>query len=199
MKTRFFTFAFIFVSFFSFAQENLSFGIIGGLNFSNVVGADVIDNNTNRTGIHLGGYAEFPLENKFGLRGELHLISIKGTSSGNFRTIFIDIPLLASYKIADKFKLLAGLQPSILLSARVGDGRGNITNTIRTIDLGFIVGGWYDINNNWGVGARITPGLSRVGASGDERTFNFNFQLSVGYRFGKLGKSKDSEDTKEPE
>ncbi len=166
----------------STSQSNFELGAIAGINISNIVGADVI-NNSSRGGFHLGAYGQLSLTEKFGFRPEFHLISTKGTSNGNFKTFYIDIPLLASYQAGEKFKLLAGVQPSILLSARVGDGRGNITSLIRTLDFGVIIGGWYQISNEWGVGARFVPGLSRVGASGQENTYNSNFQLSVGYRF----------------
>ncbi len=157
-------------------------GGIGGFNFTNIVGADV-NNNGLRIGLHLGAYAQFDLQNRFGFRPELHVFSVKGTSSGGFRTIYMDFPLLATYELAEKFKAMAGIQPSLLLNARVDDGRGRINDLIRTIDLGFVFGGWYQIDEEWGVGARFVPGISRVGADGNERTFNFNFQLSVGYRF----------------
>lgn len=186
---RFFISLILFLSFFAtcFSQDKsttskFELGVIAGINISNVVGADV-NNNSSRSGFHLGAYGEFSLNEKIGLRPEFHLISTKGTANGNFRTFYLDIPLLGTYQVAEKFKLLAGVQPSILYSARVSDGRGNITNFIRTLDLGVIIGGWYQISYEWGVGARFVPGLSRVGASGIERTFNSNFQLSVGYRF----------------
>lgn len=180
---------FLFISHTCFSQDEptsnestFELGAIAGINISNVVGADV-NNNSSRSGFHLGAYAQFELRDKLGFRPEFHLISTKGTGNGNFRTLYLDIPLLASYQAGEKIKLLAGVQPSLLLSARVGDGRGNITSFIRTLDLGLIIGGWYQISTEWGVGARFVPGLSRVGASGEQRTFNSNFQLSVGYRF----------------
>ncbi len=172
----------VFINHISFSQEQLDFGIIGGLNFSNVIGADVSGNNL-RIGPHLGGYAEIPYKDNLGFRAELHLLSTKGTATGRFRSLYIDIPLLATYQLDNNFKLLAGIQPSVLLNAKVRDGsnRGTITRDIRTIDFGFIFGGWYQIDRNWSIGARIVPGILRVGADGNERTFNFNFQLSVGY------------------
>lgn len=161
---------------------NLKLGVIGGFGFSNVTGSDVSGNGV-RLGIHLGGYAQFPIENKFGFRPELHVISIKGTSSGGFKTYYFDLPLLGTYDLDDSFTLIAGFQPSILINATVDDGRGNINKDIRTIDVGFVLGAWYQIDDTWGIGARITPGILRVGADGNENTHNFNFQLSVGYRF----------------
>lgn len=172
-----------------FAQNNLKIfedtvelGGIGGINISNVVGADV-SGNSSRIGVHLGAYGQVEMKNKFGLRPEIHLFSIKGTSSGGFRTFYVDAPVLGTYQLDEKIKLLAGIQPSILLNARVDDGRGNITSAIRTIDIGLVFGGWYQITKEWGLGVRYVPGLSRVGASGQERTFNSNIQLSIGYRF----------------
>lgn len=163
-------------------ENTVELGGIAGINISNIVGADV-SGNSSRIGVHLGGYGQVEMKNKFGLRTEIHLLSIKGTSSGGFRTFYIDAPILGSYQVDEKIKLLAGIQPSILLNARVSDGRGNITSDIRTIDIGFVFGGWYQITKEWGLGVRYVPGLSRVGASGQERTFNSNIQLSIGYRF----------------
>jgi len=78
---------------------------------------------------------------------------------------------------------MAGIQPSFLVNATVGDGRGNINNDIRTIDLGLVAGLWYQIDKQWGAGFRASRGISRVGANGNQRTFNVNYQLSIGYRF----------------
>ena len=163
-------------------SSNFELGIVGGLSFSNVVGADASNNNSIRLGVHLGGYAQFPIEKRFGFRPELHVISIKGTSSGNFRTFYFDAPLLGTYDLDDRFKLMAGVQPSLLINARVG-GRGNISNDIRTVDLALLTGLWYQINKQWGAGFRVSRGVSRIGANGDQRTFNVNYQLSIGYRF----------------
>ena len=164
------------------STTNFELGAIGGLGVSNVVGSDAPSDNGLRLGIHLGGYAQFAIDDKFGFRPELDFISIKGTSSGSFKTYYFDLPLLGTYDLDDKFKVMAGVQPSILLNASVGDGRGNITNDIRTIDLGLIAGIWYQIDDKWGAGFRAVRGISKVGADGRERTFNANCQISIGYR-----------------
>ncbi|WP_010179718.1 outer membrane beta-barrel protein, partial [Aquimarina agarilytica] len=124
-------------------SPDFELGGIGGFNLANVVGADASNNNGLRVGLHLGGYAQFDLQNSFGFRPELHLFSVKGTSSGGYRSIYMDFPLLATYELAERFKAIAGIQPSLLLSARVDDGRGRINNQIRRIDFGFVFGGWY--------------------------------------------------------
>jgi len=136
-------------------------GAIAGINISNVVGVDVKRNdpnaskNASRGGFHLGAYAQLDIKDKFGFRPEFHLISTKGTADGNFRTTYLDIPLLASFQAGEKIKILAGFQPSFLYNAKVGDGRGNITRFIRSFDMSFIIGGWYQIDNEWGVGVRF--------------------------------------------
>jgi len=91
--------------------------------------------------------------------------------------------LLGTYDLDDRFKLMGGVQPSLLINASEVDGRGNISNQIRTIDLGLVAGLWYQINKQWGAGFRASRGISRIGANGNERTFNVNYQLSIGYRF----------------
>ena len=160
-------------------------GGIGGLSLSNVVGNGVVGSNGIRLGMHLGGYAQFQISDKFGVRPELHIISVKGTSSGDFKTYYFDLPLLGTFDLDDRFKIMAGVQPSILINASVDDHRGdiNITDEIRRIDISLLAGLWYEIDENWGIGIRAARGLSRVGASGDEQTYNVNYQLSVGYRF----------------
>ena len=163
------------------ASQDFELGVIGGFGFSNVVGADVSGNGL-RLGIHLGGFAEIDLADQFGFRPEVHIISVKGTSSGGFRSLYFDFPLMGTYDLDEKLSLMAGFQPSFLLHARVNDGRGAITGDIRTIDFGAILGAWYKIDEVWSVGGRLSHGILRVGASGDERTYNFNFQLSVGYQ-----------------
>ncbi len=182
LKLTFSILTLLFASNLSFSQTPLGFGVIGGLNFTNITGADV-SNNDFRLGVHVGGYTEIPFKDKLGFRAELHLLSSKGTASGGFRSLYVDLPLLATYKLDNNFKLLAGIQPSILLNAKVSDGtgRGTITKDIRTIDFGFVFGGWYQIDANWAAGVRIVPGILRVGADGNQRTYNLNFQLSVGY------------------
>ena len=165
------------------STTNFELGAIGGISLSNIVGNDASNDNGIRLGIHLGGYAQFEINDRFGFRPELHIISVKGTSSGDFKTYYFDMPLIGTYDLDDRFKLLAGVQPSILINATVGDGGGKITDDIRTIDIGLLAGLWYEINEQWGAGIRATRGLSRVGASGDDQTYNVNYQLSVGYRF----------------
>ena len=160
--------------------EDFELGIIGGIGFSNVVGADVGGNGL-RLGIHLGAFAEIEIDSEFGFRPEVHIISVKGTSSGGFRSLYFDFPLMGTYDIDDQISLLAGFQPSFLLHART-QNEGAITQLIRTIDFGVVVGGWYKLDDVWSLGARFSHSILRVGADGNERTFNANFQLSVGYQ-----------------
>lgn len=160
--------------------EDFELGIIGGIGFSNVVGADT-GNNGLRLGIHLGGFAEIELGDKLGFRPELHIISVKGTSSGNYRVLYFDFPLLLTYDLNEKFSLIGGAQPSFLLHARTRD-RGAITQDIKTIDFGLLIGGWYEIDDTWSVGARFSHSITRDSKLGVTRSYNANFQLSVGYQ-----------------
>ena len=175
------------VALFSIINVNAQFGsdvqvgVLGGFNFANVVGPDV-SGNAFRVGLHLGAYSKVPIQNGFGIRPEIHIFSRKGTAEGNYKSLYLDVPLLGTYALDDKFDVLLGIQPSLLLSARVNDGR-KITSSIRTLDIGIVAGGWYQLTNEFGFGARVVPGIRRVGADGIQSTYNFNIQLSVGYRF----------------
>ena len=159
--------------------EDFELGIIGGIGFSNVVGADVGGNGL-RLGIHLGAFAEIEIDSEFGFRPEVHIISVKGTSSGGFRSLYFDFPLLGTYDFDEKFSLLAGIQPSFLLHARTNDGA--ITGDIKTIDFGLLIGGWYKIDEVWSVGARFSRSIIRDNVLGITKSYNANFQLSVGYQ-----------------
>ena len=162
-------------------SSEVEVGAIGGFNFANVIGPDV-SGNAFRIGLHLGAYSKVPLQNGFGIRPEIHVFSRKGTATGNYKSLYLDVPLLATYELDPKFDVLLGLQPSLLLAARVNDGR-RITSAIRTFDVGIVAGGWYQFTDEFGFGIRFVPGIRRVGADGNESTYNFNAQLSVGYRF----------------
>ena len=176
-------FLFLITTGMSYGQDYTA-GAIGGFNISNVIGADV-NGNGNRIGLHVGAYGTMSVDENWGVRAEFLIFSQKGTSSGKFHTSYLEIPAMATYSFNAQLTVMAGPQFSFLYKATVkdGSGRGTITSDIRKIDIGFLVGGWYQFSEQWGAGLRFVPGLSRVGASGDERTFNGVAQLSVGYRF----------------
>lgn len=171
--------------------QNYELGAIGGFNIANVVGKDT-NANGNKLGIHLGGYIHVPIIYEWGFRTEALLFSQKGTSSDKFRTTYIDIPLMATYKFNRKFMAMAGFQPSILYLASIDNGseRQKVTSDLNTVDLGIIFGGTYQLSDKFHVGVRFVPGLSKIYKEGDLRAYNFTSQIFVGYRLMKHYRNK---------
>ncbi len=156
----------------------------GGFNLATVTGKDAGAENNLRAGLHLGAFIYLPVDEIWGFQSEIILFSQKGTTNGNnkFRSSYFEIPLLASYTFNDEWRIIAGLQPSFLISANVSDGRGDITSDIRKVDIGLAMGAYYQFHERLSASARIVPGISKVGESGDENTYNLNIQLSIAYK-----------------
>ena len=116
----------------------------------------------NTTGFHIGGFAEFDVADKIALQPGVSFISANGGSIYNF-------PLLAKYKVGDKFGIVAG--PSIYMwSATTPDGSESKT----LIDI--TAGGNYDITENIFAEAHYSLGLG-----GDYKIGNF--MIGAGYKF----------------
>lgn len=164
-------------------NPEMQLGVQGGFNFADIIGKDAGANNQVKIGLRLGAYAFLPVDDVWGFQPELIFFSQKGTRNGNakFRSTYLEIPLLASYALDEHFRLIAGIQPSFLLGAYVNDGRGDITSEIRTVDFGLAFGVYYKLLEELSFGMRIVPGLSKVGESGEENTYNVNVEISVAY------------------
>ena len=158
-------------------------GILAGVNFSTITGTDASARNRLFPAPHLGVYADWTIGPQLGFQPGLMLYSRKGTNnrSSKFREDYFELPLLIRYRVRPQIDLLGGPQLSFLYSARVNDPRGDITETIRNIDVGLVFGGRYQLDPEWNVGVRFVPGLSRILASGNQRRYNFAIQLSLGY------------------
>ncbi|WP_178985001.1 outer membrane beta-barrel protein [Winogradskyella helgolandensis] len=87
-------------------QAQTDFGIKGGLNFTfyNVEEANFGDDTNVQTGVYVGVFADFEIENDFHLQPELLYIGL-----GDFK--FLNAPIYLKYNINDNFNILVG--PSI--------------------------------------------------------------------------------------
>ena len=125
--------------------------------------------------IHLsaGLFIEKPLSEKFGLRLEVNYS----------RREILEIPLLLSYKLSNKFELLGGVE----LDYAYGDyDRTNLQNKSTGISL--VLGTQYNINSHWFVDVRYIHGLSNqfvIGNSVNNYSFGKrrSFGFGVGYKF----------------
>ena len=180
MKKIFLTAAAVFA--FSFANaQDVKYGAKGGLSFSSTseTGASTL------TSIHLGGFAEIKISDKFAVQPEL-LYSAQGAKfdDGNFNLNYINIPVMAKYYVADAFSLEAGPQLGFLMSAKA-DGK-DFKELCNSTDFAFNLGAGYDLNEQMSLGLRYNIGLSDIEKDlkpGESGSTNSSLQLSFGYKF----------------
>ena len=167
---------------FSFANaQDTKFGVKGGLNMSN----NSAQGSSSITSFHLGGFAQFAINDKFTVQPEL-LYSAQGAKVGSstLNLNYINIPVMAKYKVADAFSIEAGPQIGFLMSAKVESV--DYKEFCNSTDFGFNLGAGYDLNETMSLGLRYTMGLTDVNKEVAGRTVdskNSNIQLSFGYKF----------------
>ncbi|SOD19752.1 porin family protein [Pedobacter xixiisoli] len=188
------------------AQSTDSFirlGIKGGANFSNIIKDDGNnDFKTNYlTGFNAGLTLDIKLLENLAFTPEL-LYSTKGykteTVFGNFTqtTHFIDVPILASIKLAEGFNVVAGPQVSFLMSTnnKFENGFGTAQQQIvedesdrfkKAIVAG-VIGARFDFNNKVGIFGRYALDFQKTNENGDRVTPEFKnqvFQVGLGLKF----------------
>jgi hypothetical protein len=97
--------------------------------------------------------------------------------------------VVTRYDFGNGFFAEAGLQPGFLLSAK--DKFENVSydykDYVKTFDLGIPLGVGYEFPNNFGVGFRVTPGLTSIN-KGDYASYkdrNFVFAIRGTYTIPK--------------
>ena len=121
-------------SVFAFSQE-IKFGAKIGLNLSNLRGdyPTGIDEHNSKIGFHIGGFAEYEINDKFTLQPEL-LFSTQGNTYGykdyygggsyydgadyNLKLNYLNLPVIVKYKIIEKLSIDFGPQIGYLMSAK---------------------------------------------------------------------------------
>lgn len=168
--------------------QEIKYGAKLGLNISSVSG-DVSDAKP-LIGVHLGGFAEIAISEKFAIQPEL-LFSTQGAktkyseSDVNFGSYseesktklnYLNLPVLAKYYVAEKFALLAGPQFGFLLSAKediiVTETFNGVTDSYsesydakdfyNSFALSFNIGASYSFTDKIFVDARYNLGLSSI-------------------------------------
>ena len=168
--------------------QDMKFGVKGGLNFANVSGEG---NFKNKIGFNVGAFAEIGVSDSFAVQPEL-LFSTQGANAsegdGSFNLNYINIPVMAKFKVAEGFSLQAGPQFGLLMTATAkGGGESlDIKEGFKTLDLGLNFGAGYDINENIMVDLRYNLGLGGLVKdlpSGATDSNNRVIALSIGYKF----------------
>jgi hypothetical protein len=173
-------------------------GVAGGFNFADAV--DAYNSNYSTSGItafHVGLTLDVPIAYPVSFAPEV-LYSQKGysatTTDGNFtqRSNFIDVPLLAKFRLSPNFNFVIGPQVSFPISTTNTYDNGfdvtakehYSTTTDRTV-LDGVIGVGFDINPNVELRARYTIDFQET----DDNAYyvpgyrNEVFQLGIGFKF----------------
>ncbi|MFA6277035.1 MAG: porin family protein [Pedobacter sp.] len=184
-------------------DKAIRLGIKAGANYSNIIKDD--GNNDFKTdylvGYHAGITLDIPLLPNLAFTPEA-LYSTKGYKSsstfGDFTqtTHFIDIPILASIKLAEGLNVVAGPQVSFLLSTnnKFENGFGTAEQQIVEDDadrfkkslVGGVIGFRYDFSNKVGINGRYALDFQKNNENGSTQTPEYKnqvFQLGLGIKF----------------
>ena len=184
-------------------DKPITFGIKAGANLSNIIKDD--GNNDFKTdylvGYHAGVTVDVKLLPNLAFTPEV-LYSTKGykstTAFGKFTqtTSFIDVPILASIKLAEGLNVVAGPQVSFLLATnnKFENGFGTAQQKIVEDEsdrfkkslLGGVIGFRYDFNNKVGLNGRYALDFQKNNENGSKTTPEFKnqvFQLGLGVKF----------------
>ncbi len=172
-----------------FASAQVDPGIKAGMNIYTLAG-DGIDVHS-KVGLHIGGLAHIHLSDAFALQPEV-VYSMQGAKSRNdgddnrLHLNYLNIPVLVQYMFGDGFRVQAGPQFGILLSAKqkFDDTSVDVKEGVNSIDFSIPVGLSYKRPSGFGVDLRYAFGLSNVSEDDDEKITNSGLQLGVFYQFG---------------
>lgn len=188
------------------AQSTDSFirlGIKGGANFSNIIKDDGNNNfNTDYlVGFNAGVTLDIKLLENLAFTPEL-LYSTKGYKTDVFggtftqTTHFIDVPILASIRLAQGLNLVAGPQISFLMSTKnkFESGIGTIdqeeiedeSDRFKKSILAGVIGARFDVSDKVGVFGRYALDFQKTNENNQTYTPEFKnqvFQVGLGIKF----------------
>nr|WP_299519246.1 porin family protein [uncultured Flavobacterium sp.] len=189
------------------ATTGASFGIKGGVNFSNLYTEDIDDNNV-LTSFNVGVFVSMPITNFLSIQPEF-LYSRKGaelvydnafaSGTGKFKLNYIEAPILLKVNLTENLNIHAGPYFAYLIDAEVTnesnsgdfDFEENVDNDdFNKFDYGLSAGAGFDFDSI-GFGVRYNYGLSTVGKErsflGTTYTFpdgkNSNLSIYAAYKF----------------
>lgn len=191
------------ISFAGFSQAQFAIGLKGGLNLSKFsIHESAAQNVANRTGYHGGAFALIKIAS-FGIQPEV-LFSKQGTNftynSTNYKANFdyINVPVMIKFYLPLGLNLQAGPQFGFLtvddLKAAVsGQSPQDVAaNFKKKKDTSLAFGAGWDLPFHLTIDARYVVGLSdmkfEASATQPVSFKNKVVQISVGYKFIKLGK-----------
>ena len=193
--SRFIGFIFCLISV-STVSQDISWGLKGGLNVSDVVLNDVVNPDLEadykaKIGWHSGVFTILQLDKAWSLSAEL-LYSRKGVNAvgTNINLNYACIPVLLKYSYSEKFRIEAGPEVGYLFLAN--SRYGNVSDVYNNnLDIAINIGCEFILTEKVFLGARFNAGFSNVieqdtyGGSPNIKYQNRVLQFSVGYILGK--------------
>ncbi len=173
---------FVLLAHFSFAQR-FQLGVKGGANISNFTGGDFdAVKKKALVGFQGGLYLNFKL-GAVALQPEL-LISGQGAKidtinagSYDWKVTYINVPLMAQFQLKGGFYLELGPQVGFKISDEISNS--TIDEFAKGLDLSAAAGLGLRGKKGYGLGARYTAGLSKVGDFSGTSTINPDFKNGV--------------------
>lgn len=185
--------------------QNIRYGLKGGVSLAQLTNFSS-EASHSQVGATAGLMADAALSEKLSLHPEM-LFSQKGqrfegsgpggySSTETFRLNYLDVPVLLRLKFGGFFAE-GGPQAGILLHAKFTHTESSSTSptltysqdntgATRRFDLGYVLGGGYQLKERWELGVRYNGGILGInsGSSGGIQPRNSVFQFQVGYLFG---------------
>ncbi len=170
--------------------QKVNIGIKAGVNVYTIHN----DNNVNydaKTGFHAGLIGHIHLNKQIAVQPEL-VYSAQGAeySVGGVKTKFklgyINVPVMLQYMFHNGFRLEAGPQVGVLVSAKseTNNNSTDIGDNLNTVDVAVGFGaGYVHPKSGLGFDARYNLGVSNINENGSVKSTNRGFQLGVFYLF----------------
>ena len=184
-------------------------GIKGGLNVSNLYIDDIHDENA-RYGFNVGLYGQVLSSDMFAIQPEL-LFSTKGSKAFydgiveqtiKYNLNYLDLPVLAVFKLGESAEIHVGPYASYLLNANVSYS-GDVANGDDEIDKDHLKSFDYGLVGGFGlnfgqvqVGARYNYGLVKIADSDAAELFLGDSKNSVAQLYVSLNLRGDNNDNK---
>jgi hypothetical protein len=147
---------------FSSGFSQINWGIKGGPNlsatFTYVAGLTI----PYRCGMNIGGFVQMKFSNRFFVLPEL-MYSLKGNKAddGSLDLNYINMPVLAGFKLVGRLSIVAGPELGYLLNAneRSNNVKIQVSYEFRRFELGLAGGLRYAIGAKWGAEFRYIYGI----------------------------------------
>ena len=170
------------------AKAQVSYGVKGGLNLSNIIGSDA-EGAKAKVGFHVGAFAGIPVADKFSIQPEL-VYSAQGAKyketgedDVNINSGFLNIPVLAKYTAASGFYGETGPQVGFLMTLNTSSIYDNPSfyDNANKADFSWAFGIGYKSASNVGIDLRYNLGLTSLYENSYSKVYRSVLQLGLFY------------------